>query len=75
MPVPLPNQEPQVEGTDNFNPTSLPGDFHERVVELEMKIEGRDYKEDESSVVMMISELMGLYSVSATFPNLFAGRD
>lgn len=42
---------------------SLPPNFHERVVDLEMNIEGREFSEDEGALVAMISELMGLYSV------------
>jgi|LauGreDrversion4_2_1035121.scaffolds.fasta_scaffold809552_1 hypothetical protein len=44
-------------------PNILPENFHERVVELEMKIEGRDTAQDETALIPMISELMGLYSV------------
>lgn len=43
---------------------TLPANFHERVVELEMNIEGREFSEDEGALVAMISELMGLYSVN-----------
>ena len=43
---------------------SLPPNFHERVIDLEINIEGREFSEDEGALVTMISELMGLYSVS-----------
>ena len=43
---------------------NLPDNFFERVVDLENKIGGRDYNEDEAGSVAMISELMRLYSVS-----------
>ena len=43
---------------------NLPLNFFERVVDLENKIGGRDYNEDEAASVTMISELMRLYSVS-----------
>ena len=43
---------------------NLPDNFFERVVDLENKIGGRDYNEDEAGSVTMISELMRLYSVS-----------
>jgi hypothetical protein len=49
----------------------LPTDFHQRVVDLEIKVEGRPVgggasAQDESKMVQHISELMGLYSVSNT---------
>ena len=37
---------------------TLPENFHERVVELEMKVDGSEYKEDETQLVNFISELM-----------------
>lgn len=33
-----------------------------------MQIEGREYKEDEQALVVMISKLMGLYSVNTPSP-------
>lgn len=47
-----------------FDLKCLPDKFHEQVVGLEMQIEGREYKEDEQALVVMISKLMGLYSVN-----------
>ena len=42
----------------------LPPRFAERVVELELKLQGQEYNEDEANIVKSIGDLMGLYSVS-----------
>lgn len=51
-----------------FDLKCLPDKFHEQVVGLEMQIEGREYREDEQALVVMISKLMGLYSVITISP-------
>jgi hypothetical protein len=40
-----------------------------------MKIDGREYKEDESALVTHISDLMGLYSLAIEFYNRETDED
>ena len=50
----------------------LPANFHQRVVDLEIKVESRPIgsgNQDETKTVQDISELMGLYSVSFSLSN------
>jgi len=48
---------------DFYQAGDLPEDFHKRVVDLEIKVEMKGVKQDESQIVML-SELMGLYSAA-----------
>ena len=48
---------------DDYRPNILPKDFHQRVVDLEIKLELKGVADDNEQV-KQIRELMGLYSVS-----------
>jgi len=53
---------------DDYRPNILPKDFHQRVVDLEIKLELKGVADDNEQV-KQIRELMGLYSNAIEYYN------